>query len=213
MTLDAGTSGLIPKRNLIKFSTLHSPFWLFIRKMLKLNGHPVTSETSTLYAVIGCASKWFILTHTHTPNPPPPHAPPHPNTHPPHTNTPKDTHTKSKVGESEVCYSQPIPPSLLPFCRRHTWRLATTCTICRSPPLCTAFGRHVAQSSPLSDVVKPLFLLSASFPFSFNHAFYNLQSAERLRTEPLSLLNRYIKVQLYIIKVFNFNSFVNQIAC
>ena len=40
--------------------------------------------------------------------------------------------------------------------------------------LCTAFGLHIAQSCPLSDVVKPWFLLSTSFPFSFNHAFYNL---------------------------------------
>ena len=61
-------------------------------------------------------------------------------------------------------------PTLLLCCRRHSWRLATTfCTLLyRSPPcwsiLFTAFGTHVAQSCPLSDVVNPLFLLSASFP-------------------------------------------------
>ena len=40
--LNAGTSGLIPKRNGIKFLTFHLPFsfCLLIRKLLKLNGHP-----------------------------------------------------------------------------------------------------------------------------------------------------------------------------
>ena len=34
-TLDAGTPGLIPKRNRLKFLTSHFPFCLFIRKKKK----------------------------------------------------------------------------------------------------------------------------------------------------------------------------------
>ena len=38
---NAGTLGLIPNNNRLKFITLHSPFCLFIGgKILKLNGHP-----------------------------------------------------------------------------------------------------------------------------------------------------------------------------
>ena len=36
--LNTRTSGLIPKRNRLKFLTLHSPFCLLIRKTLKLIG-------------------------------------------------------------------------------------------------------------------------------------------------------------------------------
>ena len=40
-TLNAGTSGLIPKRNWLKFLTFQSPFYfLSEKKILKLNGHP-----------------------------------------------------------------------------------------------------------------------------------------------------------------------------
>ena len=38
--MNAGISGLIPKRNRLKYLTMHSPFCCFIRKILKLNGHP-----------------------------------------------------------------------------------------------------------------------------------------------------------------------------
>ena len=44
LTLNADTLRLIPKRNRLKFLTLHLPFCLFIRNILKLNGHPVYFE-------------------------------------------------------------------------------------------------------------------------------------------------------------------------
>ena len=42
LTLNAGTSGLIPKRNRLKFLTSIRPFFSFLseKKILKLNGHP-----------------------------------------------------------------------------------------------------------------------------------------------------------------------------
>ena len=87
-----------------------------------------------------------------------------------------------------------VPATSLPRCRRHSWRLATTfwTLLYRSPPcwsvLCTAFGPHIAQSCPLFDVVKPSFLLYASFPFSFNHA--SLQSVEWVGCHCLSLCDQ-----------------------
>ena len=39
-TLKAGTSELIPKRNRLKYLTLHSPFSFLSTNMFKLNGHP-----------------------------------------------------------------------------------------------------------------------------------------------------------------------------
>ena len=65
-TLNAGTSGLIPKRNRLKFLTLHSPFCLFIRKEKKpCMAILTTLESTTLDEIIRCASKWFFLTLKH----------------------------------------------------------------------------------------------------------------------------------------------------
>ena len=60
-TLNAGTSGLIPKGNRVKFLTLHLPFHLFIRKILKLIAILSTLESIPLDETIRSALKWFIL--------------------------------------------------------------------------------------------------------------------------------------------------------
>ena len=62
-TLNADTSGHIPKRDRLKSLTLHSPFCLFMnKKILNLNGHPDYFGTYTLNKTIRCALKTFILT-------------------------------------------------------------------------------------------------------------------------------------------------------
>ena len=53
-TLNAGTSGLIPKRNWLKYSTLHSPFCLFIRNL----------KFTSLDGTIRCVSLFLILLQT-----------------------------------------------------------------------------------------------------------------------------------------------------
>ena len=101
-------------------------------------------------------------------------------------------------------------PCYLPCCCRHSWRLATTfCTLLyRSPPcwsfLCTAFGPHVAQYCPPSDVVKPWFLLSASFPFFLIPCL--LQSVEWVGCHYLSICDQ--SKPVFRVIVFPINSFL-----
>ena len=64
-TLNADTSGLIPKRrNCLKYLTLHLPFCPPFRKKKYSNWMALLStlKSTALDETIKCASKWFILT-------------------------------------------------------------------------------------------------------------------------------------------------------
>ena len=64
-SLNAGTSRLMPKRNLnLKFLTLNSPFCLLIREKKYSTWVAILStlESMTPDETITCAPKWFILT-------------------------------------------------------------------------------------------------------------------------------------------------------
>ena len=63
-TVNAGTSGLIQKRNFLQFLTLHLLFCLLIRKKKYSNWMAILStlESTTLDKTIRWASKWLTLT-------------------------------------------------------------------------------------------------------------------------------------------------------
>ena len=59
--LNAGISEPIQKKTRLRFLTLHSPFCLFLIKILLLNYHP---ECTSCDKTIRCALTWVVLTQT-----------------------------------------------------------------------------------------------------------------------------------------------------